>query len=226
MSDAEAWRAELQAHKRRLAILKEQAAIQGISRDPRLDIEIADIERQIADLQRKLGQIPDASSAPAEPPASAAQAPISAGRDAIVANISGSSRVAVGKQISQIDQVGAPAGPPDRMVIEQGLAALGSALEQLRNPDAGKGGQIDPALASMATFQIGLLGSELIKPASDTPSANTIVQVGDWLFANVPQLGAPLQALLAAPAVARVAERAGGAAPAWRARVASIEPAC
>ncbi len=216
MSDAEAWRAELQAHKRRLAILKEQAAIQGISRDPRLDIEIADIESQIADLQRKLGQIPDASLAPAEPPASVAQAPISAGRDAIVANISGSSKVAVGKQISQIDQAGAPAGPPDRVIIDQGLAALGSALEQLR-------GQIDPALASMATFQIGLLGGELIKLASDTPSANTIVQVGDWLLANVPQLAAPLQALLAAPAVARAVERAGGAAPAWRARVADAE---
>src|SRR6266511_2133750 len=216
MSDAEAWRAELQAHKRRLAILKEQAAIQGISRDPRLDIEIADIESQIADLQRKLGQIPDASLVPAEPPASVAQAPISAGRDAIVANISGSSKVAVGKQISQIDQAGAPAGPPDRVIIDQGLAALGSALEQLR-------GQIDPALASMATFQIGLLGGELLKLASDTPSANAIVQVDDWPLANVPQLAAPLQALLAAPAVARAVERAGGAAPAWRARVADVE---
>jgi hypothetical protein len=216
MSDAEAWRAELQAHKRRLAILKEQAAIQGISRDPRLDIEIEDIERQIADLQRKLGQIPDTAVTPAEPPAAAVQPPISAGRDAIVANISGSSKVAVGKQISQIDQVGAPPGQPERLVIEQGLEALGSALEQLR-------GQIDPGLANMATFQIGLLGGELIKPANDIPSANTIVQVGDWLFANVPQLAAPLRALLAAPPVARVFERAGGPAPAWRARVAGAE---
>jgi hypothetical protein len=219
MSDAQAWRAELQAHKRRLAILKEQAAIQGISRDPRLDIEMEDIERQIADLQRRLGQIPDTPLEPSEPNAVAAQPSISASGDAIVANISGSSKVAVGKQISQIDQAGAPSGPADHAIIEQGLAALGGALDQLRNPDAGKGGQIDPALASMATFQIGLLGGELSKPASDTPSANTIVQVGDWLLANVPQLGAPLRMLLAAPAVARALERAGGAAPAWRARV-------
>jgi hypothetical protein len=90
MSDAEAWRAELQAHKRRLAILKEQAAIQGISREPRLDIEIEDIERQISDLQRKLGLVPDTGLTPAEP--AAVSPPISAGRDAIVANISGSSK--------------------------------------------------------------------------------------------------------------------------------------
>jgi len=213
MSDAEAWRAELQAHKRRLAILKEQAAIEGISRDPRLDIEIEDIERQIVDLQRRLGQIPDTTIEHSEAPAPAAQPSISASGDAIVANISGSSKVAVGKQISQIEQAGAPSGPPDHTVIEQGLAALGSALEQLR-------GQIDPALASMATFQLGLLGGELAKPAGDTPSANTIVQVGDWLLANIPQLGPPIRTLLAAPAVARAVERAGGAAPAWRARVA------
>src|SRR5690242_10744488 len=118
MSDAEAWRAELQAHKRRLAILKEQAALEGISRDPRLANEFEENERQVTAFKRSLCQDPDTTIESSEPPISVAQPSISASGDAIVANISGSSKVAVGKQISQIEQAGAPSGPPDQAVIE------------------------------------------------------------------------------------------------------------
>lgn len=43
-------------HKRRLQLLKEQEALYGISCDPRILIEIKDIEAKIADLQSELNK--------------------------------------------------------------------------------------------------------------------------------------------------------------------------
>jgi hypothetical protein len=211
MSDTEAWQIELQAHKRRLAILKEQAALQGMHSDPSVNIEIQDIERQVAELERKLAGAPAASTpgvAPSTPPISPGA--VTAGDDVIIATVSASRNVVVGKQISQVGLGGD--GPPDRALIERELAALGAALARAQPP-------IDPALAGIAQFQIELLAGELAKDDSETPSASTIVKVGDWLLANLPQIGPALRALLAAPPVARALARAGGAAPGWRDRV-------
>lgn len=211
MSDTQAWQNELQAHQRRLAMLREQAAFQGMRVDPSVTIEIEDIERQVAELERKLGYPPSASP-PGAPPSTPLIAPgaVTAGDDVIIATVSASRNVVVGKQITQVGLGGD--GPPDRALIERELAAIGAALAGAQPP-------IDPALAGMARFQIELLAGELTKDDPETPSASTIVKVGDWLLANLPQLGPALRALLAAPAVARALARAGGAAPGWRERV-------
>jgi hypothetical protein len=211
MSDTDAWQIELQAHKRRLALLKEQAALQGASVDPSISLEIEDIERQVAELERKLSGAPAATTTPA-PPGAPPVSPgaVTAGDDVIIATISASRNVVVGKQITQVGLGGD--GPPDRALIERELAALSAALAQAQPP-------ADPALAGMAQFQIELLAGELTKDDPDTPSASTIVKVGDWLLANLPQLAPALRALLAAPPVVRALARAGGVAPAWRERV-------
>ena len=44
-------------------------------------------------------------------------------------------------------------------------------------------GETDAAKVQMAEFQIQLLEGELTKTEEDqTPSANTIIQIGDWLL--------------------------------------------
>ena len=132
--------------------------------------------------------------------------------DVIIASIgNGNKNLAVGKQISQIVQEGAP-GPGDRQVIEQKLAAVTAALGATQ-------GQLDAARAMMADFQLKLLAGELIKTEdAAVPSASTITQVGDWLLDNVPQIAEALASLFVTPAVGKVIGKAGEAAAQWVSR--------
>ena len=55
MADDDAARRELAAHERRLAALREKAALLGYAADPATTLEIADIEQAIAALRQRLG---------------------------------------------------------------------------------------------------------------------------------------------------------------------------
>lgn len=133
------------------------------------------------------------------------------GGDFIIANVgAGSKNVAVGKNITQTvyEMLGEPT-PDDKEIIGQQLAGVEAAL-------AAKQGQIDGMKAQMAQFQLQLLRGELSKvDESETPSASTITQIGDWLLDNLPELAGALTGLFATPAVGRVVGRAGESAVAW-----------
>jgi hypothetical protein len=128
--------------------------------------------------------------------------------DVIVAQIgAGAENVAVGKNVTQ--SIGTLGEPDDRQVIGQRLAEVAAALDKVR----GQGGA---DIAAVADFQIKLLRGELEKTArGETPSANVITQVGDWLLGNWPQMTPALASLFAAPAVSKVVARAGSSAVNW-----------
>jgi hypothetical protein len=138
------------------------------------------------------------------------QLPPSVTGDAIVANINSSHDVAIGKNIQQtiISSLGAPT-PGDKQIIEQKFSELGDTLGKL-------GGQVDANTKKMAEFQIKLLQGELTKTdPKETPSASTIVQVGDWLLDNVPSMAEAVVGLFATPAVGKIVGKAGEAAIQW-----------
>lgn len=94
-------------------------------------------------------------------------------------------------------------------MIAQQMSQVLTALQQMQ-------GQVDPVTTKMAEFQTQLLQSELTKTEADeTPSASTIVRVGDWLLDNVPQIAEALASVFATPAVGKVVGKAGEAAVSW-----------
>ncbi len=133
------------------------------------------------------------------------------GGDVIVGQVgAGAKNVTVGKNIQQtIDSTLGPTTPDDKKVIEQRINDLSAALEKQKS-------QVDPKTASMAEFQIKLLGGELKKSGeNETPSASTITQVGDWLLDNVPQIAGSVVGLFATPAVGKIVGKAGEVAIKW-----------
>lgn len=118
----------------------------------------------------------------------------------------GAQHTTIGKDISIV--LG-ESTPDDRQVVEAKLAETSAAVQRLKSGLA-------PEVAMMADFQLKLLGGELVKTADgQAPSANTIIQVGDWLLDNVPQAVDALVGLFAAPVVGRVVARAGTEAVDW-----------
>lgn len=139
------------------------------------------------------------------------QVPANIGGDVIVADIgAGATGVAVGKNISQtVYGVLGAAQPNDKQVVEQKIAEVSTALHGLQ-------ADVDVQKAAMAEFQLKVLGGELAKTGEkETPSANTIIQIGDWLLDNVPEIAGAITSLFATPAVGRVVGKAGEAAVAW-----------
>ena len=128
--------------------------------------------------------------------------------DVIIAQIgAGAENVAVGKNVAQ--SIGTWSEPDDKQVIGQRLTQVAAAFDKVR-------GQVDATIAAVADFQIKLLRSELEKTAKgETPSANVITQVGEWLLSNVPQMTPALASLFAAPAVNKVVAKAGISAVNW-----------
>jgi hypothetical protein len=195
MSDNSSRVAEIAAHRRRLALLRERAAQQGASVDPGVLIEIEDINRQL----RELGADDSAPASAADAPWWASLAGQSRG-DVIVGQVgANASNVAIGKQITQ--QVGAGAGD-DRATIDGRLALLDSALAHAT---------LDPALRGMAEFQLGLLRAELQQEGAS--SSTTVMRVVDWLLEQAPSLQAALRELCTSPALMR--RLASDAAAAW-----------
>jgi len=139
------------------------------------------------------------------------QVPTRIGGDVIVADIGdGAHGVAVGKNITQTvyGVLGAPT-PDDKQIVEQKIAELTTALQGVQ-------ADLDATKATLAEFQVKLLGGELAKTEEkETPSANTIIQIGDWLLDNVPEIAEVLVSVFATPAVGRVVGKAGEAAVAW-----------
>jgi hypothetical protein len=139
------------------------------------------------------------------------QVPARIGGDMIVADIGDNATgVAVGKNITQTvyTVLGAPT-PNDKQIVEQKMAEVATALQGVKT-------DLDATRAAMADFQLKLLGSELAKTEEEeTPSASTIVQIGDWLLDNVPQIAEVITGLFATPAVGRVVGKAGEVAVAW-----------
>jgi hypothetical protein len=118
----------------------------------------------------------------------------------------GAQHTTIGKDISIV--LG-ESTPDDRQVVERKLAETSAAVHRSRS-------RLAPDIAMMADFQLGLLGGELVKTADgQAPSANTIIQVGDWLLDKVPQAADALVDLFATPAVGRVVAKAGTDAVDW-----------
>jgi hypothetical protein len=118
----------------------------------------------------------------------------------------GAQHTTIGKEISIV--LG-ESTPDDRQVVEGKLAETTTAVHRYKS-------QLVPEAAMMAGFQLKLLGGELVKTADgQAPSANTIIQVGDWLLDNVPHARDAVVDLFAAPAVGRVVARAGTEAVDW-----------
>ena len=58
----------IRRHQRRLQLLKEQRAIEGISADPKIVIQIEDIEAELDQLRAELASLPAEEAAPTSPP--------------------------------------------------------------------------------------------------------------------------------------------------------------
>lgn len=130
-------------------------------------------------------------------------------RDVITANIgAGAKNIAVGKDIRQtITETVGPPTPDDKKSIE---AQFQRVLDVLN------ASTIDPRKAGRAEGNLESLKEELTKTGADeTPNANTITRVGDWLLDNVPELVQALTELFGLPAVGRVLGKAGESAVAW-----------
>jgi hypothetical protein len=132
-----------------------------------------------------------------------------AGGDVIVANVgAGSRNVAVGKNITQqiVETLGGPT-PDDRTRIQEQFAQLMPLLDSA---------QIAPRTAGRAEAELERLQEELCKTGDDeTPDADTITRIGDWLLENVPDIAKALTELFGMPAVGRVLAKAGRAAVDW-----------
>lgn len=201
MSDEQS--AIVTALQRRLGLLRERAAKEGLQTDPAVQIEIEDITAQL----RGMGVA-------TEPPPGQQQpwwASLASGArgDVIVGQVgAGAQNVAVGKQIQQT--IGADTGgTDDRTTLETQLATL----EQVAR-DA----QFNAATNGMVTFQLELLRGELLKQGDMPPSASTLTRVGDWLWEHAPALREPLAALLTSGAGWRLLAHAGNDAVQWAAR--------
>jgi hypothetical protein len=211
----------------RLQKRKEQKAVYGPSVDPQILLEIEDLEAEIEKLQTELAELAEAevNEDVLAPKSEASQGsnrsfpqkawwdeiPDQVGGDVIIAQVGAGARgVAVGKNITQTlyDVLGEPTAN-DKQVIEQKLAEVTAVIQNAR-------GQIEATMASMAEFQLKLLQGELTKiEEAEIPSARTIIQVGDWLLDNVPQLAPTLASLFGTPAVGKVMAKAGEEAVSW-----------
>jgi hypothetical protein len=120
------------------------------------------------------------------------------GGDMIIANVgAGARNVAVGKNIQQTiyETVGEPM-PDDKAVIQEQLAAFKRSLDESHLP--------------VAQFPIQMLEAELTKTGDDeAPSGSVIMQAGDFLIDNLPDIAEALSTLFAVPAVGRVLGKAG-----------------
>jgi len=215
--------AEQLAHERRLLATRraslntaqEQAAAYGLN----VPLDLVNVQRQLAEQiaghEREIARLESlAPTAPDDPPPTDASGGdtqpfwagmgLSAGDDMIIAEIGANAQnVAVGKQISQHN---AAPGGDDRAQIEALLAALDTSLRGLE----GSG-----PLLSVVALQINLLRGELTKGAGETPSASTIIQVGDWLLHTLPASAQALASLFNAPSTRRALQRAGAQAIEW-----------
>jgi hypothetical protein len=137
--------------------------------------------------------------------------PLRAGGDVIIASVGpGAKNVAIGKNITQqiYEAVGEPA-PDDKEVIQQKLDEVNAALMQQQ-------ALIVAAKTQQAQTFLELLRGELTKTEeSETPSANTIILVGNWLLDNVPEILEAVTSLFATPAVGRVIGKAGEVVVNW-----------
>lgn len=207
MADSEALRSELLAHRRRLALLRERAAIEGYATDPSVLLEIQDIERQISQIEAQ-GVDPDVQ-APSNLEQDWLPRLPTAGGDVIVAQVgAGAQHVAVGKHIQQSSL------PSDPSRVAASLDAQFDQLDsEVAAHQAGPG-----ATAAMASFQLRLLRGELTKPGDAAPSLPTVRAVVDWLLAQAPQISASLAALMRSPAALQSLARAGPEAITWAAQ--------
>lgn len=200
MSETKPETAEITAHRRRLAALRERAALQGNQTDPAVIIEIEDIERRLRELGGALDVPPAADAQPWW-----TQIAAQARGDVIIAQVGANAQgVAVGKQITQ--QIGGDAEAEDAAVVAMHLQVAAAALAAAT---------LDAAPRMMAEFQFNLLRAELKQRA---PSSTTTVHVSDWLLGNVPALATPLRDLFTSSAGAQLLARAGNDAVAWAAR--------
>ena len=133
------------------------------------------------------------------------------GGQVIITNVgAGASGVAIGKTVTQTNvNVRGDAGPDDDQVLEKKLADLAAAFERVR-------AQAGAATGAMFDFQINLLRGELSKTKEGQfPSAGVIIQVGEWMLDNAPQIKPALAGLFATPAANQVVNKAGEGAAAW-----------
>lgn len=131
--------------------------------------------------------------------------------DIIIGTVgAGASNVAIGKNITQ-QNLGAPT-TDDKAEIEAQLAQVLATFAHLQS-------QLDAGQISMIQFQLQLLQGELTKTgAHETPSASTVIQVGDALLDNVPALVPVLRTLFTLSAVVKLLAQAGPTALAWQQR--------
>jgi len=131
------------------------------------------------------------------------------GGDQTIATIgAGASNVVVGKNNRQTITSGyAPSTANDKQIIEAQLQRVLDALNAAT---------IDLRKAGRAEGDLATLKTELTKTEEgQTPNADTITRIGDWLLDNVPELAQALTELFGLPAVGRVLGKAGEAATQW-----------
>lgn len=215
----------LRAHRQTLSVLLEQKAKLGLYAPSGVLIGIAETRQAIEQCKVSLRawsisvedlpidrveQLDQASAQDLTPTSATGLPPGSAhsSGDLIIGTVgTGAQGVAIGKHIYQELEAQSTA-EDDRYFIKL--------LIQRCESDLASAAGLDTMLVSVATLQLGLLGGELSKVKEhEKPSANTIVQVSDWLLTNLPVLRNALTALFSDPSVGRVLRRSDRNLDGW-----------
>lgn len=192
-------------HNRRLQKLKEQQALEGPSVDPKILIQIEDIEAEIENLQADLAELDE--TAEESPPLnfSDLEQPQTATTGGSTFHIDlgdKAQNVVIGDNISNVHQ--AISQPPQVQVTETDLAAIRNLFKELKNQVAA---QAPPDKKNSALERVEELQEAI---TAEEPDLETMVYIKKWFSKNTPPLARAVTGVLNNPMVGRVVEARGG----------------
>ena len=192
-------------HNRRLQKLKEQQALEGPSVDPKILIQIEDIEAEIENLQADLAELDE--TAEESPPLGFSDL------DQTQTAITGASTfhidigdkaqsVIIGESVTNVHQT--ISQPPRVQVTETDLAAIRNLFKELQNQVAA---QAPPDKKNSALERVEELQEAII---AEEPDLETMAYIKKWFGKNTPPLARAVTGVLNNPMVGKVVEARGG----------------
>jgi hypothetical protein len=195
-------------HNRRLQKLKEQHALEGPGVDPKILIQIEDIEAEIENLQAALEELDERAEESSESPPlkfSDLEEPQTAntGGSAFHIDIGDKAQnVVIGENITNVHQ--AISQPPRAQVTESDLATIRNLFKELQSQVAA---ETPPDKKNAALERVEELQEAII---AEEPDLETMAYLKKWFGKNVPHLIKAIIGVLCNPMVGKVVEARGG----------------
>jgi hypothetical protein len=195
-------------HNRRLQKLKEQQALEGPGVDPKILIQIEDIEAEIKNLQAALEELNETGEESVESPPlrfSDLEEPQTATTGGSTFHIDigdKAQNVVIGENITNVQQV--VSQPSQTPVTEADLAAIRELFKELQSQVAA---QAPPDKKNSALERVEELQEAI---TAGEPDLETMLYVKKWFGKNVPRLANAIIGVLCNPTVGKVVEARGG----------------